>query len=146
MRGKKKGGMEGIGEGLPANPPPPPFLHTSAGTCGLTAGRRDGEPALGEHPGSARHPGRRETPARTSPEQLLTLSYPKKNPTSPTPAFAMSAVTGTERPAEIKRTANCNQPLQTPQFPIAPQSPQRPGEEIPFRQRKELSPSYRIIL
>lgn len=64
----------------------------------------------------------------------------------PPPHFAKSAIIGTVWPAEIKRTANCNQPLKTPKFPTALQSLHRPREEIPFRQRKELSPSYRIIL
>lgn len=138
--------MEGTGEGLPAKP-----LHTSAVTCVLTPGKRDEESALCEHPGSSPQHGRQETPAQMSLEQLLPLAYPK-NPSlfglvlPPPPHFAKSAIIGTVWPAEIKRTANCNQPLKTPKFPTALQSLHRPREEIPFRQRKELSPSYRIIL
>lgn len=60
--------------------------------------------------------------------------------------FAKSTIMRTVWPAEIKRTANCNQPLKTPKFPIASQCLLHPREEIPFRQRKEPSPSYRTLL
>lgn len=133
--------VAGTREGLPAKP-----LNTSAVTLVLTPGKRD----------IHRLSVNIQSPLAITGDKKHLLKhawncsshlYIQKTWYFPPPNFAKKGIKKeTVWPREIKRTAICNQPFKTSKYPIALQSLHRPREEIPFRQRKEPSPSYRIIL